>query len=360
MKVLIVDDNNISVKGIVDYCAENEWECIVSDFEFAYEHLISFNPDAIVLDWRGEADEIEKGLPVLDLIWNLTFRPVVIYSAYSTIIEADEKYKETGLLTLIQKGNDKPVCDFLSENEKLSSSLAEFRANMGFALLQSLRSVDYLKKDNDIDPSTASYVLARRVSAYLDEKYVTGIAPSWAQYICPPVNLDLLACDVIRKVVSEEERNHSGNPCDYRIVLTPSCDLATGEGRIPTRNVLCAKCTSKEIFYQNSVQGVDEDKKPDIVMHFLNQGYNGKFVALPGLLDIIPYMTVNLKKTELIDRNTIATDVSGITESSRYYRVASIASPFREQIVWAHMLNSCRPGVPDRNMELWAKDILTV
>lgn len=33
---------------------------------------------------------------------------------------------------------------------------------------------------------------------------------------------------------------------------------------------------------------------------------------------------------------------------------------FREQIVWAYMQNSCRPGVPDRNTKLWAKEILTL
>lgn len=43
----------------------------------------------------------------------------------------------------------------------------------------------------------------------------------------------------------------------------------------------------------------------------------------------------------------------------RYYRVASVASPFREQVIWAHMINSCRPGMPVRDTIDWAKGILT-
>ena len=46
-----------------------------------------------------------------------------------------------------------------------------------------------------------------------------------------------------------------------------------------------------------------------------------------------------------------------INENTKYYRVASVNSPFREQIVWAHMINSCRPGMPERNMDEWAEGI---
>ena len=45
-------------------------------------------------------------------------------------------------------------------------------------------------------------------------------------------------------------------------------------------------------------------------------------------------------------------------EQHDYFRVASVDSPFREQIVWAYMINSCRPGMPDRNMDLWAKELM--
>ena len=46
------------------------------------------------------------------------------------------------------------------------------------------------------------------------------------------------------------------------------------------------------------------------------------------------------------------------SESFSYYRIASVNSPYREQIVWAHMVNSCRPGVPDRDYKTWAEALL--
>lgn len=46
---------------------------------------------------------------------------------------------------------------------------------------------------------------------------------------------------------------------------------------------------------------------------------------------------------------------NSISLEHTYFRVASIDSPFREQIVWAYMITSCRPGMPNRDMNLWAK-----
>ena len=70
-------------------------------------------------------------------------------------------------------------------------------------------------------------------------------------------------------------------------------------------------------------------------------------------------MTVDLRKIEQVRLGDIAKSEKSIMASSKYYRVASVSSPFREQIVWAHMINSCRPGMPVRDTITWAKGILT-
>ena len=44
-------------------------------------------------------------------------------------------------------------------------------------------------------------------------------------------------------------------------------------------------------------------------------------------------------------------------DNTYYLRMCSIDSPFREQIIWNYMQTSCRPGVPDRNVDNWAVDI---
>ena len=97
--------------------------------------------------------------------------------------------------------------------------------------------------------------------------------------------------------------------------------------------------------------------KKDKLIRSLNTGYNYAKVALPMLPNKIPYMTINLKDIEQILIEEIALSEDDI-QNKKYYRVASMVSPYREQIVWAHMINSCRPGMPDRNMEEWAEGIL--
>lgn len=67
-------------------------------------------------------------------------------------------------------------------------------------------------------------------------------------------------------------------------------------------------------------------------------------------------MTVDLKKVELVAISDIALSLS-TCGNHPYVRIISIDSPFREQIVWAHMQNSCRPGVPDRDTENWAMEL---
>lgn len=89
----------------------------------------------------------------------------------------------------------------------------------------------------------------------------------------------------------------------------------------------------------------------------LNTGYNASKVALPQLPNKIPYMTIDLKSIKQATIREIALSEKEINENTKYYRVASVNSPFREQIVWAHMINSCRPGMPERNMDEWAEGI---
>ena len=49
---------------------------------------------------------------------------------------------------------------------------------------------------------------------------------------------------------------------------------------------------------------------------------------MPGFLDVLPPMLANLKSLEMIDLNTISLDES--VSESKFYRVTSIDSPFRE------------------------------
>ena len=361
MKILIIDDIEDSVKGIIDACEENDWEHKLTGFDGAYSNVFQFDPDVIVLDWREDAENVDIGETILDNIWRNGFRPLIIFSANAKLIDIGSKLQESNMVKITPKGDEEPVVKTLQHLEKFVSSLKSYRSDMGKALIISLNSIENIKEQPDLEENVVSYVLSKRTSAYFDKEYIGSLPPAWVQYLCPPVNESLCVCDIIRVKTDETSWTSAGNPEEYMIVLTPSCDMVCDNGRSPkVSHVLCAHCYGKQAFHGMTLAAEPTDKNIKRVVEELNLGYNNSKVALPGLMNEIPYLTVDLKKIELIAINQIAINKNMISDDIRYVRVASVCSPFREQIVWAHMQNSCRPGVPDRNMELWAKEMLKI
>ena len=360
MKVLIIDDQKDSVSGIVDFCGDNNWEVQLSDFSNCYKYIFEFDPDVVILDWREDAEETEAGEGILEGIWDNGYRPIIIFSANVAVIDVERLKKESNLLKIIPKGDEKPVNDELLQIKKYVVSLSAFRKEMSKALIKSLNSVEYIKQQENINVSAVSYILSKRASSYFEEIYAENIDPYWVQYACPPMSNSLCVCDVIRVFSEEGKESEEGLVNEYRVILTPSCDMVCDEERVPkVTHVLCAYCVEKEKFHNMALAENPKTDNINKVVSKLNVGYNNRYVPLPKLPQKIPYMTIDLKHIDLIPIDEIATSVEKKTISTKYYRVASVFSPYREQIVWAHLQNSCRPGVPDRNMNDWAKDLLT-
>jgi len=59
-------------------------------------------------------------------------------------------------------------------------------------------------------------------------------------------------------------------------------------------------------------------------------------------------MAIKLRDTEFVKFD----EVFGAAENRKFNRVASIDSPFREQIAWANMQIASRPALPDREIGL--------
>lgn len=145
-----------------------------------------------------------------------------------------------------------------------------------------------------------------------------------------------------------------GEPDEYLLVLTPSCDLVNeGIRNAKVEEVLCAKCFDKEVFS-------GDVRKVGKIESLLNSGVNKQWVALPAYKNICPSLTVDMKKLEIIPLSKVIMDIKELKENNTYLRICSVDSPFREQIIWNYMQTSCRPGVPDRNVTAWAKDIANI
>ncbi len=357
MKVLIVDDISDSVKGIKDFCDEKGWIVQIVSFENVYTNIIEFDPDVIVLDWCQDAgDEIAN--PILDNIWINGYRPIVIFSANAEIISIDEKRAASNLLQLYSKGDETPVYQYLEENEAYVTALADYRREMGLALVEAFNAIKPIRDTEETYPGDdiVKYVLAKRTSTFFDIQYTGQKLPPWGMYIYPSVSNDLLVCDVIRAITPETDLQTAGAPEEYMIILTPSCDMVALHPKVT--HVLCARCYGKKNFYCFNIksQKGQENEQLINIQSALNRGYNDRWVALPNMKNVIPFMTVDLKKVELVAISDIALSLSTCGDRP-YVRIISIDSPFREQIVWAHMQNSCRPGVPDRDTENWAMEL---
>ena len=363
MRMLIVEDNEETVRGIFDYAEDNGWECRSCDFENAKENIALFDPEIVIMDWMYDAEDIDRGKPIFEDIYNNEFRPVIIFSAVAKTIELPENIVNTPLIEIVQKGDEQVVIDRVEEWKPYISAVRNLKAELNNSLLTSVQAIDnFMKMPEYPGDDVVKYMLNKRTTFYFNKNFIASEPPAWIQYDYPPVQDNLLVADVLRRYSESTDIHTPGDPREYCVILTPSCDMAWGKaGQI----ILIASCQPANTFSNDarlakgeSLEDKKGKEKKEKLISSLHTGYNYAKVALPELPNKIPYMTIDLKKIEQISLAEIATSEKVIDQNTKFYRVASMNSPFREQIVWAHMINSCRPGMPDRDMNTWAEGIL--
>jgi CTP synthase len=357
MKVLIVDDQVDTVKDILSHCEENQWESRLSSFEEFDDILGAFDPDVVVLDWKDDANGEIEGEPIFEKIWATGFKPIIIFSAYADGITLDEKYKASNLIMLQPKGDEAPVIRYLDEICPYVPTINTLKDDFNKALIQALNSIGMMNATQPLSANVVRYVFAKRVSKYFDSECAEESPPPWIQYTYPVISRILCVCDIIRIIPKQRSINSFniiGQPDEYRMILTPSCDIAQNK----VSHVLCAKCYPKTDFHKYAPSATPSEKQLAAIIANLNAGYNNSLVSLPSIPNVLPHLTVDLKKVELLPLKDVAMHKGVISGHHEYFRVASIDSPFREQIVWAYMITSCRPGVPNRDMTLWAKELM--
>lgn len=364
MRMLIIEDNKETVRGICDYADDNNWEYEMCDFEESGIKISEYNPEIIIMDWMYDVEDIDKGELIFKEMYEKEFRPTIIFSAVADTIDLPDYMKNTPLIELIKKGDEQVVIDRILEWKPYVSAVKDLRVEMNNALLTSVQVVDnFMKMEKYPGDDVVKYMLNKRTTFYFDKEYIGEIPPAWIQYEYPPVRDTFMVADIIRVYSGNTNVNEVGIPEEYRIILTPSCDMARAKNSC---TILVAKCKQANMFSEDAKIDEEEAKDVDIIaskkeklIHSLNSGYNHTKVALPLLPNKIPYMTIDLRKLEQVRIGDISKSEKDIKQGCKYYRVASVSSPFREQIVWAYMINACRPGMPDRDMNTWAEGIMT-
>lgn len=356
MKVLIVDDKENVVKGIRDHCVDKGWDCNVISFDVFDERMDTYEPDTIVLDWKDDISGENRGNELLEKIWSSGFKPIIIFSGYADAITLDEKYQRSSLVRVQAKGDEEPVIEYLDMIVTFIPVIRNLKNEFNIALIEALNSIEPISKTQCTSDGIMKFIFSKRVSSYFDKECRDECPPPWIQYVYPPITTTLCVCDIIKKIPPDADSSvlAIGEPDEYRLILTPSCDIAQNH----VSNLLCAKCYPKTDFHKYQLTSAPSEKQIDRIVANLNTGYNNNCISLPGFPEVLPYLSANLKQLEFIPLEKIALNSTSISREHTYLRIASVDSPFREQIVWAYMITSCRPGMPNRDMNLWAKDLM--
>lgn len=357
-KLLFVEDNRKTIKPLLALVEkEPNMEAKVCEFDDATERIKSIQPDIVILDLLIGSDLDPVGLDVRQFVWDSRFCPIVVYSARPDLHDA--RHERHPFITSVQKGRHGPrnvlraLKAFIGHVDVLRQTEEDVRRS--FASVMRDVAPHAVEEDKSRWAETVKRAGLRRVAALMDSRTSDGVGlAAWEQYLWPPISKDLELGDILRWTEREAD-----SPEAFRIVLTPSCDMVTAGNRSPkTASILVAKCCEmrsglERTSLKQRLGGKPGDLRGYLRSGLLTPGSLGGFVPFPKLSGRIPTMLANLRDLDLIPFD----DVSD-REDTRFVRVASTSSPFRESLAWAYLQSAARPGLPDRDFASWAKEIV--
>lgn len=367
MRVLFIDDDIPATAPAKARLEREGHSCVVVGFSRLSEAITQHEPDVIVLDLMDGVSADRHGAAgkgSYATIWDSRFCPIIVYSANPDLID-DEPISggKHPLIRKVQKGrgSEENIFSAIGAFSSCVTGLQNIRKEVDVAISHSMKDLAPLVFSSAGTGLEAAFqhMGRRRVAACLDDRglFEETLVP-WGQYIYPPLSMYPKQCDILRKASSDP-----ADPASYQLVLTPSCDLVNTENQRPkVTQVLCACCESPGGFLAKARIGATPSaaKREDTKKRLgtvLTAGFLDEYVPLPGFLKVFSPMVANLKKLELIDYVKIGNEEE---EGVDFIRIASVDSPFREQMSWAYQNAGCRPGVPDRDLNIWIDDYIKV
>lgn len=370
LKVLIIEDEPDVSETLKDNLLEQHPELDVvvqGDFAAAVSAIQNEKPDVVILDLLLGAPGTGEmaGNPSWQEMWHHRFVPLLVYTASED--ETDPPLPPGHpFVKRVQKGGAQSAQTVMSELSTFLPYLrcvAEQRDKLELTMHRVLRETATAIWQSNLPPPERESVLGRalyrRVVAAADATMTSGTEKLHAmeQYIYPPIESGLLMGDILR--VSNGAWD---DPTAYRVILTPSCDLAHRDEGHATKSVLIARCVSSQHLSTKWGLSPVDGKAKQKLLSLLTQAQKDGLVPLPGLPGIMPTMALDLKDLQLIEYSTIKgfspIGGPGDVPESQFTRIVSVDSPFREFLGWAYLQIACRPGVPERELQQWADEIV--
>ncbi|WP_413943010.1 hypothetical protein [Bdellovibrio sp. HCB-162] len=324
-----------------------------NDFERAKLNLDRLKFSILIVDIKNQNTNERDGNTILDYIFKNEICPVIVYTSLDKS-DIDERIMRHPLVEYVQKGagSDLSLLAKLKEVEQKIGFLEDAKRifkDINYKLL-----MDWYPKLSEVTLKNEerARLFMRRFAASLDftvhlsENYLSP----WEIYLYPPIpDTSLLTGDILLNKTT----------LSYVLVLSPSCDLVKESGRSPKiENVLVAKLDTVPDLLTGKPEFKDApnvDKLADRIGSHRQKEPEGGRILLPRLHDPdLPGFLVDLKKLSLLswDQITLGESVDG-----KYSRVASIDSPFRENISSLIAKDFGRLGLPDLDIKKWANDL---
>lgn len=331
MKILIAEDKNETIQGIVDYCKDKDIECkILNNFEEVIPELKQNIYDTIILDLKKDPGQEYPGYDIFDEIWTRGFIPIIIFSAY---YENITNKVEHPFVSYFDKSEEDDVILCLEKYLTMNEKIMQIRDKMNDLFIQGLRFINE-KDSNEIQFQRVLIGMKN----YLDENQEDIQLPADVQYIILPEYRFLATCDIIQSIPV------SGKETQYYIIMSPWCEIAQSQSPIDL------EC---KIICDNNC--INSDGKRTLLNHSNEGGYRNQ-ILLPNCL-YFKNKFIDVSKPAIIKSNEISLNPKETNLNLfKYRKIISIASPFRERIISLCYNNRSRIGVPNIDKNSWWKN----
>lgn len=289
IKILMIDDEEDQRRAIKEILEENTFpneEIVVTAKEFFNpEDLTSLEEDdydILILDLFDKEKKEYLGEPILKSIQKNIFIPIIFYTGYTSEV----KEKESEIIKIVPKpdgyeGIKKAI------DEILNSKIPLIKKRISLYLKDKFKEYmwDFVHKDWEkikpyLDDNSSSYLLTKRLTHALSERYILEILnetnnPYFEKkhplemYIYPPLSKEINFGDIIKK----ENK--------YYLVLTPSCNFELRNGCRKAEHILLVEIVPLKSFDAYNEYKTDPTKKDKLKSFVENRKGGDRYYFLP-------------------------------------------------------------------------------